>query len=482
MRHDKNSGDEEDKESLDLEATKEMANLIVRAPLRHPKLTAFIFLLLTAAGIAAAYFVTPMYQASEVLVITRNVITPTIGQQQNGPPQDYDPMAGVWEAVKGRDSLNKLAQQTHLADRVKLPADQGQLTEEGKQQLAVKVLDGRLNIKGDGNTVSFIADWTDAQTAYDLAKGSVLNFLETRKGDEISKISEAINLLEQGAKEEREGIDQALQDFMKLKMGWAPRTSTVVASQIGAAPAPAPAARPAGSTTAGLDVDLAKRLDDKKQQIRQTEDEWHRGQTEAQARLNELLLKFTPSHPSVIAQQSQIERLAEEPANLKALKNEERSLLRELEGQVSAKAASTGGGTTTSAPIVLPSTSLGVPRNMSKQDLEVADPASAMALESLQSRVRKFNDYSDQISHMRLQLELARKAFESRYRTFKPADLPTKPRYPVRIFLVWGGALLGLLLSIAVAAALDLASGLFIESWQVRRRLALPVLGEVAGP
>lgn len=481
MRHDNSSTDEEEKESIDYEATKEMVNLVVRAPLRHPKLSAAIFLVLTALGIVAAFFVTPMYQASEVLVITRNVLTPTIGQQQNGPPQDYDPSAGVWEAVKGRDSLIKLAQQVHLADRLRLASDQP-LTEEAKLQVAVKLLDDRFQIKGDGNTVSFITQWTDAQTAYDLAKGSVLNFLETRKGDEIAKISEAINLLEKSAKEEREGIDQALQDFMKLKTGWSGKSNLAPAVSGAVAAAPAPAYRPPAAATVGPDVDLAKRLEDKKQQIKQTEDEWHRAQTEAAARLNELLLKFTPSHPSVIAQQTQIERLAEEPANLKALKNEERSLIRELETQMGAKiaAAPTGGN---SAPVIIPQlSSLGTPRTMSKQDLEVADPASAVALDGLQSRVRKFNDYSDQIRDKRLQLELARKAFESRYRTFKPAEMPSKPKMPMRVLLVWGGALLGLFLSIGVAAALDLASGRFIEPWQVKRRLALPVLGEVAGP
>jgi capsular polysaccharide biosynthesis protein len=488
MRHDNNSVDEEEKESLDYEATKEMVNLIVRAPLRRPKLAAAIFLLLTALGILAALFVTPLYTASEVLVITRNVITPNIGQQ-NAPPQEYDPTAGIWEAVKGRDSLVKLAQQTHLADKIRAPGEGPPLTEDGKLQLAVKTLEYRLNIKPDGNTVAFVAEWTDAQTAYDLARGAVLNFLETRKADEISKISEAINLVEKSAQDERDGIDQALQDFIKLKMGWSPGSSSGAAAStspgapapvapVGAAPAATPSVRPMAA--GGPDVDLAKRLEDKKQQIRQTEEEWHRAQTEATARLNDLLVKFTPSHPSVIAQQSQADRLSEEPGNLKALKSEERSLIRELEAQMSLKGdrpAPRPGG-----PIYIPP-SLGTSRTpISKQDLEVSDPQSAMALEALQSRAHKFNEYADQVSAMRLQLELARKAFETRYRAFKPAELPTKPKYPVRVILVWGGALLGLFLSIGVAAALDLASGRFIEPWQVKRRLALPVLGEVAGP
>src|SRR6266536_6630623 len=122
-------------------------------------------------------------------------------------------------------------------------------------------------------------------------------------------------------------------------------------NSVAAAPSPGAAAAPppirpsstsgapsaGGAGGAGPDMDLAKRLDDKKQQIKQTEDEWHRAQTEATARLNELLVKYTPSHPSVIAQQAQVDRLGEEPANLKALKNEERSLIRELEAQMTAK-------------------------------------------------------------------------------------------------------------------------------------------------
>jgi uncharacterized protein involved in exopolysaccharide biosynthesis len=481
MRHDSNLSENSEGESLDYEATKEMVSLVVRSPLRHPKLAAAIFLFFTALGIVAALLVTPMYQASEVVVITRNVLTPNIGQQTN-QPNDYDPTTGVWEAVKGRDALVRLARQTHLVDKIQAPpARSGPLTEEAKLQVAVKLLEYRLNIRPDGNTVAFIADWTDPQTAYELATGWVIDFLETRKATEMSGISDAIALLEEHAKTEREGIETALGEFIKVKTGYVASAPTPG----GAAPsAGLPVYRPA-PPIGGPDPDLVKRLEDKKQQIRQTEDDWHRAKTEATARLNELLVTLTPSHPSVTALQRKVEQLSEEPANLKALKSEERSFLRELEAQVSLKAekgTSRPQGGSSILPQSLPSTLARSNTPMSKQDLEVADPASAMALENLQSRVHKFNQYEDEIGDKKLQLDVARGAFQRRYSIFKPAEMPTKPRYPIRVILVWGGALLGLLLSIGIAAGLDLAGGRFIEHWQVKRRLSLPVLGEVAGP
>ena len=118
----------------------------------------------------------------------------------------------------------------------------------------------------------------------------------------------------------------------------------------------------------------------------------------------------------------------------------------------------------------------------SRQDLEIVDPASAMALSKLQSRVRKYEDFMDQISAAKLQVDLAKNAFKYRYSIYKPAELPTSPRYPIRLLLAVGGTLAGAILAAIIAALIDLAGGRFVEPWQVKRKLSLPLLGEVSRP
>ena len=63
-----------------------------------------------------------------------------------------------------------------------------------------------------------------------------------------------------------------------------------------------------------------------------------------------------------------------------------------------------------------------------------------------------------------------------------PAEIPKKPRKP-NVFLVsLGGVVAAVLLAFGAAALADLRSGRFIEPWQVRRKLKLPVLGSINLP
>ena len=119
------------------------------------------------------------------------------------------------------------------------------------------------------------------------------------------------------------------------------------------------------------------------------------------------------------------------------------------------------------------------PSPNSRQDLEIADPESAMALSKLQNRIHKYEEYMDQISAAKLELDLARNAFKYRYGMYKPPELPTQPKRPIRILVGCAGALAALLGAIGAAALMDMLSGRIIETWQVKRKLDLPVLGEV---
>jgi hypothetical protein len=477
--------DDSDDESFDLEATKELVTLVLRSPRRHPKLASLVFLTATILGVLAALVVKPTFQSEAIILVQRNVALPAFGENQRNAQNDVDPAAGVQESVKGRENLISLVNQTHLTE--KYDGFKGQPTEQEKVQALAKVLEYKVNVKTDGATVTFSAEWSDPQTAYDLVAAAVHNFLDGRNAAEVSIISDSIALLEEHAKTERQGIDGAMDEFISLKNG--PKGAVTAApassgSTDGAVPVYRP--RPVVMVDLGPDPDIAKKLEDKKQQIKETEEERRRQLSELKTQMAGLLGTYTPSHPAVTALQRKIDSLSEEPPNLVALKNEERSLLSQIAAATgakneAAKAAARSGVPMAPMPVMV--STAGKPATpLTKQDLEVSDPASAMALSKMQNRIHKYEEFMDQISAAKLQLDLARNAFKYRYSMYKPAEVPSKPKRPIQLLLGSAGALLGLLLALAASAGVDLASGLFIEPWQVRRRLSLPVLGEVLRP
>jgi hypothetical protein len=60
--------------------------------------------------------------------------------------------------------------------------------------------------------------------------------------------------------------------------------------------------------------------------------------------------------------------------------------------------------------------------------------------------------------------------------------MPVAPRHSVRAIVGWGSAILAFLVTLTITAALDLVSGRFLHPSQVKRKLSLPVLGEVTRP
>ena len=468
-------------DSLDLTATKQMLALMMRAPLRRPKVSAAIFGLVLVACVLASFRVSPTYEVQAGVIVQKNAMLPTFGDSsKNVQSNDFDPAAGVSETVKSRDNLISLARQTHLADKMN-DVPNAPLSEDDKLRVVAKMLDRKLKVTSDGTTVNFVADWSDPQTAYDLVSGALHNFLDSRTAAEVAIVSDSIDLLEQHAQSERDGIDVAMGEFLHMKDGWkSPAASSTAAPVMGAF-------RPRGSGEGGgtaRQAELAKRLDEIKQQTKELQEDRRRQLSELNAQMAGILGTLTPSHPTAIGLRRKIEALSDELPSVTALKNEERGILNELAAMAGPKDGSKGSvGTPGQAGSILSSSggAHGAPP-ASKQDLEIVDPASAMALSKLQSRIRKYEEFMDQVSAAKLQLDLARNAFKYRYSVYKPAELPTRPKYPVHLLLILGGALLGFLLSTGIASLLDVMSGRFVEPWQVSRKLSLPILGEVLPP
>jgi hypothetical protein len=470
MRLDSNGPSSED-ESFDFESLRETLTLIVRAPLRRKKLALVIVASVMSLGVALGVRWKPSYEAQASILVQRNVTLPNFGDSSHATQGgDFDPVAGASESVKAHANLLSIASQTHLSARFPLSTapNASALSEDDKLEIMGKLVDSRLTVMTDGPIVAFAATWPDPQTAYDVVSAAVHNFLEARNGAEVSIILDAISLLEEHAQAEREGIDLAMDDFLRLKDGWkAPA----------AAGPPLPGMVRPSVGGGAPDPELARRIEEKRQQIREAEDERRRQLGELKTQLAGLLGTYTPSYPPVIALQRKIDALSEDPANLVALKNAERGLLSEL----SAKAAARG-APRPMLPGLVPPAARGPGAPASKQDLEIADPESAMALSRLQNRIHKYEEYMDQISAAKLQLDLARSAFRYRYTIHQPPEIPLAPRHSIRAIAGWTSAFVALFLTLGVTAALDFASGRFLHPWQVKRKLSLPVLGEVTRP
>jgi hypothetical protein len=468
MRPDSN-GPPTDDESFDFQALKDTLTLVVRAPLRRKKLALAIAALVMAIGTVLGIRWKPSYEAQASILVQRNVTLPNFADASHATQGgDFDPVAGASESVKTHANLLSIASQTHLTNRFPFAAahNADAMSEDDKLEMMAKLIDGRLTVVTDGGIVAFAATWTDPQTAYDLVSAAVHNFLEARNGAEVSIILDAISLLEDHAQSEREGIDLAMDDFLRMKDGWKAPAGPPVPGMVRP---PFPSAAP--------DPELARRLEEKKQQIREAEDERKRQLGELKTQMAGLLGTYTPSYPPVLALQRKIDALSEDSANLVALKNAERGLLNELSAKAAARSAARP-----MYPGAVPQLPRGPAAPASKQDLEIADPESAMALSRLQNRIHKYEEYMDQISAAKLQLDLARSAFRYRYTIHQPPEMPVAPRHSIRAIAGWGSAIVALVLAIGATAALDFASGLLLYPFQAKRKLSLPVLGEVTRP
>src|SRR5215471_8295982 len=100
MLHGSSSVDDSLDESFDVTRAKETLTLVLRSPLRRPKLALAVFGLVTALAIVASVRAQPTYRAQAAIVVQKNAMLPTFGDAaKNMPSNDIEPAAGVAEAV-----------------------------------------------------------------------------------------------------------------------------------------------------------------------------------------------------------------------------------------------------------------------------------------------------------------------------------------------------------------------------------------------
>ncbi|MDP9151549.1 MAG: hypothetical protein M3O36_16635 [Myxococcota bacterium] len=490
---------EPDEEGIDVQALKETIGFVLRAPRRRPFLAALIFTTVGGLGLAVAVTMPRTYNAQVKLLAQNNLVLPAITNPHREIPREADnPTRNVADTVLRRDNLVALVKESNLIDRFyasRAPALRlrdsivelmsGAPTEEEKLRGLVGALEKKLFVTADENSVTISVDWADPHMAYELVTLVQKNFVEARYDSEVKMIQDAIAVLEEHSKTELEQVDSALADYETLAADRAAKMAPAAASVVVAAPvqqAFASAAPHAGPPQMP-DPDVAKALEEKRRQIRLVEDEHQRELDGMRQQLMQAQLTLTPMHPTVIALQQKVDTLSRPSPDLIQLKNEERALMSQI------VLAPTGGGLGAGAlrpaavgvPAPEPRAAWGNSSNGNGPNHET-DPSLAPARKRLEAAIERYQDIQARIDSAKLELDISRTAYRYRYSVITPAEVPRVPKKPVALLVGIGSVLAAVLLAILGAAATDRYRGHVLETWEVRRRLKLDVLGELEPP
>jgi flagellar biosynthesis chaperone FliJ len=228
--------------------------------------------------------------------------------------------------------------------------------------------------------------------------------------------------------------------------------------------------------------ELQQRYANLKRQLGEMEAERERRVRDEQAKLADLKLRFTSSHPQVITQEERIAVAAQVSSELALLRAEVKDTGAELE-QLGGLARQTGTGGTVSRfgarSSAIDSTS--EPLSADVRDFLNRDDADPALTTQLSQAVMRFGRYRDDVASARVQLDLAEAAFSRRYQIIVPAEAPTKASKPKPGVILGAGLFLSLLIALAIPIVAELRRGVMSERWQVHQ-LRLPLLAEVKLP
>ncbi len=411
-----------------------------------------------------------------------------------------NPLSNASDVIGRHENLLAVVKQTELARRWEqhrppilkakdavMETVRGKPSEDDMVNVLANYAGTRLWASVAENTLTIGADWQDGETAARLVEAAHQIFMESRHAAEISTIQEKIAILDGHAAKAKEEIDRLAEQLQRLgeerlaEAGKAVREVDVPGVSSGAV-AVAPrrsvrAAEPDESLPA-----LKEELETKKRTITELEGDRNRRLLEAQAKVAELQLRFTPSHPSARAAEQTVAMLSQESPRVAALRTEVKSLEAMIKERTAASkpdVAGFGGG----GP-GRPSSGAQSGEALSSEIMKLLEGGSSIdpaVNTQLQGAVSKYAALRDALGNARVDLDTAQAAFNYRYKVIVPPEVPSKPSKP-KIPVILGFGILGaLLLALLVPVAAELRRGVIVERWQIYQ-IQLPILAELKYP
>lgn len=401
-----------------------------------------------------------------------------------------NPFAAASQLVKSHDNLERLVHQTDLIRKFEQRRPPllalkdrlvarifGEMDQDVKLAVQVGTLESALYVGDEGGTLSVSVTWTDGVTAKELAEAARDSYIKARHDAEMSAFKEKMAILDGHATRLRQEIDalaaqiETLQK-QKREKAEAEDKSTAKGS-VRAAPRRVFAGVPLDVSPGASIEELKKKLDEKKKKLDELDGERERKIREARAKVAELKLRLTPSHPEVVMAEQRVSLLAQPSSDVLLLRSEVQALeddLAQRQAMSSKPRSSSGGG---SGGDTLPPSVVG----LLQQD-DAVDPAVTA---QLAGAVGRYGSLRDELRSARIQLDTAQAAFNQRYRVMIPAVVPTSPKSPKMRMILLVGVALSLLLALLLPILLELRTGIMVERWQVHM-VQLPVLAELRLP
>lgn len=508
--------EEEGSGGLDIEQIREIAGFVLRAPRRRPKLVAAVFVVVASLGVLVGLAMPKTYNSQVKLLAQRSAIHVLTGQ--NNGVED-NPTKNVADMIMRHDNLVALAKEANLVNRASEGKSKilkfkerlmdklfGAPSEADMLNVMVNTLAAKLEVTvTEDSEVVISINWSDPKLAYDLVTLVQKNFLEARYDSDVAVINDSIQVLEEHAKSELARVDKELDDYAKIVASRAAKTPSTTAPVVVPAgggrtyvirPAPSAASAPAAPA---VDPELAKELEDKRAQMRSLEEGRQRMLDNLNQQLAQAQLTLTPMHPTVIGLQQQIAQLQEPSPELAQLRSEVRALMAQIAGPSTAAAAPAPSATPLAATRTFPSprTLMAPATGATNGDggttaavdpLAVAPPNSdhdgplQLAQSELELAIRSYEDALTRLDASKVELDITGAAYKHRYTVVTPAELPRAPKKSLGRIIEIASVIGGFVLALLLATGLDILGGVIFETWQVRRRLKLDLLGELENP
>ena len=369
----------------------------------------------------------------------------------------------------------------------------GEMDDKTRLASLVGTLESKISVDTEKGQLTIKVDWSDAASTAEIAEAARESFLKARHGSEMSAFEDKMAILDGHATKLRDEIGilaqqvKSARDEQTARMRAARKSSGALGAGADATPGAvdAPLVRrsvrqPAAAGSDAQIPALKEKLAALKGKLAAVESERETRVRAEQAKYDDLKLRFTANHPTVVTQRERVAIAAQVSSEVSLMQAEVKDIQSELEQREGLARQTTGLGAILGTRSRTPGAAEALPADIT--DLLGGDEGLDPALTAqLSSAVTKYSSLRGDLFATQVDLDTAQAAFNHRYQVIVPAEAPSKPYKPKPAVIFGGGFVFSLLLALLLPVLAELRADIITERWQAEH-IALPILAELRLP